>query len=97
MEVSVRGLVAAVKGALLGFVIALVGWIAWSVPGWRAWKTGSTSEFVGSVAYHLGEAAADAANFLDAFLALNPWIIACIAFFTAATVWFEQRARAKNP
>jgi hypothetical protein len=92
----VRALVAAVKGAFLGFVIALVGWIAWSVPGWRAWETGSASEIVRSIAFHLGEAAADVANFFDAFLALNPWIIACIAFVAAATVWFERRAGAKR-
>jgi hypothetical protein len=92
----VRALVAGVKGAFLGSVIALFGWIAWSVPGWRAWNTSSVSEFVGSLAFHVGEASGDAANFFDALLALNPWIIACIGFFTAATVWFERRARLRS-
>ena len=87
-----RDLVAGVKGALPGFVIALIGWIVWSVPGWRAWNTSSVSEFVDSVAFHVGEASADAANFFDALLALNPWIIACIVFFATATGWFERRA-----
>jgi hypothetical protein len=40
----------------------------------------------------VGKASADAANFFDALLALNPWIIACIVFFATATVWFERRA-----
>jgi hypothetical protein len=92
VEVSVRNLVAGAKGGLLGFVIALIGWVAWSVQGWRAWNTSSVSEFAVSVAFHVGAAAGAAANFFDALLALNPWIIACIVFFAAATVWFERRA-----
>jgi hypothetical protein len=60
-------------------------------PGLASLEHKQRIQIATSVAFHVGEAAADAANFFDSFLALNPWIIACIAFFAAATVWFERR------